>query len=499
MKSIPISNDVIEEEAIRIVRSLIPIEYCQEFIKKASTESSFDGYVNLFNDRNKSKKEGMIQIPVQVKGTTDDYDFDCFGVDVADLNNYSINGICFFVVKIKYNDEFTDIASYRALCRCFVGLEILDLLKGKEDQIKIRLSLNEVFTKEDIKALFVAYKTKHQTVTAHNYIDPTRFNSGKVSFLGEDNRFALIPELGKTYFATFESDGITAFAHNFKIDSEALVVEDKIVVNGKTYFNRYEKQIDDKNNFYIRFNDALSFQLFDNKMKIILNKYSSVDDYIDALSFLYDAASFGSFSIGNLTTPFYNKKSIVERMKEGYLNLLFFAKTIRGVIRSVGYEKKFSLMDLNQNDVNLIASLYTNRVNNSVDYCLLDISLFTKMIARVIGNDQILFLNFFDNNLYWAVKFKRGNDITKRTTPFIYLTVEQWQKMDLEQTPVFADIIKKYVVNDNEVTSDYRMVVGKLLRAYVNSGRDRLLEYASFLNEHFNFSYNLNRLLEDLK
>lgn len=75
------SKEIIEEEGIKVLQKLFPAYRCQEFLEKASTEASFDGYVNFYKDRNKSKKEGLIQIPVQVKSSTVDFESNKYAIE----------------------------------------------------------------------------------------------------------------------------------------------------------------------------------------------------------------------------------------------------------------------------------------------------------------------------------------------------------------------------------------------------------------------------------
>lgn len=498
MKRVPIPNELIEEEAIRIIQKELPINHCQEFIKKASTEASYDGYINYFKNRSANNKEGIMPIPVQVKGTTESYKKNHYDCDVSDLKNYSSSGVCYFVVKIKYNDDYSSVVSYRILAKSIVGVEALQLLEGKEKQKTIRVELNEICNEKDFVNLFDAHKTKQETVTLHSYVDLFKTKSGTVSLLGEDNKYTSTPAVGKQYFATFNANGNISFAHNFRIEWSIVRINDEVKVKDKLFFNVYEKQENEKGKSFIVFNNALCLEIVDVGFKVILNQYALVDEYVDALEFLYAAMDNKTFTIGGLNVPVLNNEETANKMVSMYYNLLIFAKTIRGFIRSVGYEKPFSIMDLNKNDINTIALMYTKFNDNSVDYTLVSISLFTRMVARIMSKGQILFLNIFDPNLYMAVKFKYNNDPRKKTTPFIRISIEQWEKMDLAEQEVFENIIKKHVTLEKDVTWDYRLVVRNLILAYKNTNRGKLFSYASFLNDYFVFHFNLQRLLKDI-
>lgn len=225
--------------------------------------------------------------------------------------------------------------------------------------------------------------------------------------------------------------------------------------------------------------------------KIDLNNHAIVDDYIDALSFLCSAIREKEFTIAQMKIPLLNDDDSQRKIIKQYDSLLIFSQTIRGFIKSVGYSKPFSLLDLKPKDVDLIAHMYIGYKEGLVDYSLVSISLFSKMIARVMKNDNILFFDVFNPVLYDAVKFKANNNLTKRTTTFIYFSVDQWSHMEVPSLLEFESIIKKNVSLDNKVVDEYRGVVNRLSIAYKKTGREILLLYADFLNNYFRFFMNL--------
>lgn len=238
-----ISKSVIEEEAIRIINSNLPINHCQSFIKISSTEASFDGYINYFDDRSKSDKEGMMPIHVQVKGTTLDFEKNTVSIDVADLKNYVASGVCYLVIRMVFNKECNEVTSHRILGKNIIGREALDILKDKENQQTITIPLIEIKTKEDFTDLFKVFKYKQEMVSLHNYIDISKIKKGKITLIGENNKIVAVPKLGETYFATFATEDKICFAHNFKIQWEILPIMDEVKVKNTVFFNAYENKI----------------------------------------------------------------------------------------------------------------------------------------------------------------------------------------------------------------------------------------------------------------
>lgn len=491
-----ISKSVIEESGVQEIKKLLSPRYFQDFMKIASTEESFDGYVNFYEDRNCNEKGEMIQVPLQVKSTTDTKRDGRFPIDVPDLENYKINGICYFVVQLRFDPTYTRVEESTIFAKSLIGREVLDLLKDANKQ-SVTLDFTKIATEEEMRKLFISYKIKQQIVTSHNYVDISKVTQAKITLLDENNEYDVIPQAGKTYFATFTDEGgDVSFAHDFVVEEVHFPVAGEVRVGNKVFFGRFET-VDKIGKDEIVLNDALSLELVDSGFKVILNKRASADDYIEAFSFIIDAVSNKSFSLGDQNISILNADDLIKQMKDYYSSYLYVAKLIDKVVKGVKYVKRYSFCDLTKEDFDSIEKLYLNQIDGSVDYYLLHTSLFTKKVARVCSHGHVLFFDFFDENLYSAVKFKLNGDASKRTTPFIYLTDQDWQEMDLSPVERFKAIIINNVSNDDACKKDYKVVVKNLLNAYKKSGRDELFAYAKFLNQHFSFGFDLERILND--
>ena len=160
-----LTNKYIEEKAIDIINQNITTQHISSRIEKGSTEESWDGHLLYYEDP--TSKVDVMQIPVQVKGTTKAIDDNKFVVDISDLENYRALGIVYFVVKIIFDGETPK--DYKIYAKSMVGQEIEIILKGlRKGQKTKTISFNLISNVNDILDLCRAYKEKQMAVSLLN-------------------------------------------------------------------------------------------------------------------------------------------------------------------------------------------------------------------------------------------------------------------------------------------------------------------------------------------
>lgn len=484
------SRNIVEEDAIKKIESLLPTRYCESFIKKASTEASFDGYVNLFKDRNLSQKEGMFQIPIQSKGTTTDLTNEKGSISVGDLKNYIGQGICYFITYINY-DNNESISDFKIYARCLIPLDINTYLSRIVDnQKKITFKFKRMKNEDDMLKLFRAFELKIRTVNLNSNINFDAPIEGEFTFVNEDNEISNIPKLGETYFVKVENGSKQTFLHNLKITDEVIPLNGPVSVKGNVFFDYIERRQNTKNGFYLDFNSSLSLKMEEGKFLICLNKNSDFESFLKATYFLKSAFENKEFSIGNYSIPLLNDKQSLDNLINYYDSLFVFSLAIKKLFESIGYKKNFSLMDLDKNSINNVGFLYSIKSSKSINYYLLKTTLFKKMVVKVTSNDISIYLSVFDLNLYSVVKFKRNNDSEITSTLFIYFTQSDWEEMELDDLTVFSKIIMRNVTFCEENKNDYLIVAKRIMDAYNVTQNEKLKEYAEFLIDYFKLSMN---------
>ena len=134
----------IEDRSIFCLQKYFGINI-DEHLKKHSTEASWDGYITYKNNIN--TKVGHTQIPCQVKGTIieEEYYENKAIVDLDDLRNYKLNGVLYFVVKMKFDEEYK-VTEERVLYKLFLNTDIDKILKKitKQNQKKVTVALEQI-------------------------------------------------------------------------------------------------------------------------------------------------------------------------------------------------------------------------------------------------------------------------------------------------------------------------------------------------------------------
>ena len=99
------NKKAVETLAVNAVRdSIVMSDFLDQFIADNDKEPSWDGFIYIYNNKNKKKDQLKGRVPVQVKGTEND-DFSKqeinHSISTIDLKNYLYNGgVVFFVVFI---------------------------------------------------------------------------------------------------------------------------------------------------------------------------------------------------------------------------------------------------------------------------------------------------------------------------------------------------------------------------------------------------------------
>lgn len=119
---------------------------------------SWDGNIIYYKTKKPASTGNEFLIPIQVKGKEynilPDSDSISYPVDINDLKNYLKNGgVIFFVdaiSKTEYNDKM--------YAKILLPVDIVHIMKGKEEQGSITVHLNHVKTVRELEELCVLFK-----------------------------------------------------------------------------------------------------------------------------------------------------------------------------------------------------------------------------------------------------------------------------------------------------------------------------------------------------
>jgi len=135
-------NRQIEILAVNAVETSIACtDILAPFFSRDDTKPSWDGFILVYKNGTKIKKNLDGEVPVQIKGTVNN-NFPnkiTFPVEIADLNNYRNNGAIYFVVRINKNNNDRGKIYYETL----TPVKIQKYLKEAKGQKTKTIELKE--------------------------------------------------------------------------------------------------------------------------------------------------------------------------------------------------------------------------------------------------------------------------------------------------------------------------------------------------------------------
>ena len=118
---------------------------------------SWDGNIIYYKTKKPASTGNEFLIPIQVKGkeynTLPDSDSISYPVDINDLKNYLKNGGVIFFVDAISKTEYSD----KMYAKILLPVDIVHIMKGKEEQGSITVHLNHVKTVRELEELCVLF------------------------------------------------------------------------------------------------------------------------------------------------------------------------------------------------------------------------------------------------------------------------------------------------------------------------------------------------------
>ncbi|MFD2114313.1 DUF4365 domain-containing protein [Paenibacillus yanchengensis] len=140
------NTKAIETISISAVRdSIVVSDYLDQYIADNDKEPSWDGFVYIYNAKNKKKNQLTGRVPVQVKGTVNN-DLSkseiSYPVNIIDMKNYlNDGGVVYFVVYINENGNRTKIY-YQTLTPVKLKLYLGEIERSNIDSNRIQKTKN---------------------------------------------------------------------------------------------------------------------------------------------------------------------------------------------------------------------------------------------------------------------------------------------------------------------------------------------------------------------
>lgn len=507
------NNNSIEKSATTTVDAILnDTGYIEPYISSGDKEPIWDGYIYVYNDKEKhnNDKNYQFRIPVQVKGTLAKIENSLkYSIKVSHLKSYlKDGGVLYFVVQVDENDNKNNKIFYVDL----LPYKIKKILKTKEHKKKISVDIKKFpFEKQDIVEKIYNFNLnyrKQDELIPDEYIPITDFE--KISFHYNTPFNNKTP---KDILLNFEG-----YCYGYKNNipypileiqkgdiSGIATIDQKVYVQGQEYFSNFRIKHNINNSTFI-FNDNLEF-VFDrenNEAKYRLLFQGTLTNYIKSCQFLLDTSENKGFSVNDANFEVNIKKSSIADIKRRIKRY----KTLQQALTLCGVSKELYLKEFTEKDTNTANALIETFINKN------GIKLKVKEKAYILSlrlcNSTITCLaNRLDNGKYIFNTFsfdgdtKIGNDDKKiQVSPCMVLRNEHFQNSLNIQFSQFLDDIKKYDIEEGYLFFVNKLIL-ELLLAYDITTEQILLktaedicEWLEAVNTNIEFKelYHLNTL-----
>lgn len=369
------SNDIEALSVSAVKDSLIRSGFLDPFIAEKDKQPSWDGYVIIYSDKNKTKDKIKGRIAVQVKGTeTNNLSKSkiTFTVEKVDLLNYLYDGgIILFVVYIDSNGDHKKIY-YTEL----TPIKLREILRTiKKDKKNITLTEFPTSGKEKASIFLNFYehsqmqtsfaKADLQTLEKLNTQGVLESISTSISGYGLDvtNPYDILLQNDENYFyANVKGSSIPQpldfVATEINISQKNKV---NVTVNGTLFYNEII-QIKSKDNFINKIGQSffLKFNNDHTKLNIKYKGSNFLRVLVNDLGFLLAAIESGQIELNEHIIPldFYNKETSHFDFEQMQNKLVYLRKVVK-VFDLLGATTDIDISQLSKREIREIDHLVT--------------------------------------------------------------------------------------------------------------------------------------------
>ena len=474
-----LTNKYIEEKAIDIINQNITTQHISSRIEKGSTEESWDGHLLYYEDP--TSKVDVMQIPVQVKGTTKTIDDNTFVVDISDLENYRPLGIVYFVVKIIFDGETPK--DYKIYAKSMVGQEIEIILKSlKKGQKTKTISFNLISNVNDILDLCRAYKEKQIAVSLLNRfeIKKEKIVSKNVRLVGKDDKIYNFPEVGKQYFIVFEEGNIKKYEPDINITETRYKSKKGIYVGDIKYFDRFEIRKGVEYTKYIFDGVCIELNIKDRRTNVTIEKTNDNYKLLNNLKFLKNVIVNKCFYVDNKKIDL----SITSYENDDLYNLDVVINQVELLIKfceSVGISQKIDYFNIPEVKILKINSILYDKEETAITSHFISTNEFSVAIIKLCKDNYNFIFNVFDEKSIGYYEFKIKEKY--KFVSFAKLSIEEWSLINIFDLNEIYRIIDQCINFDDPIEEYVHKLITNLILAFDINSNEKLLDIASYLTK----------------
>lgn len=489
-------NKRIENRALYSLEKYFGINI-DNHLKDYSTEASWDGYITYKNDLN--TKAGHTQIPCQVKGSIieEKYHENKATIEIADLINYKLNGVLYFVVKMKFDEEY-NVAEERILYKLFFNTDVDKILEKARvtNQETVTVDLEQIHNSSEMDRVCKLYFAK-RTIINESTIIPNDFEikpEYKIHILN-DTKYNH-PIFGHDYFCQIDTGLSKYYIENLNLESLTKYIDEKITINEKLYFEKV-KVIEQNDSRSLVLNEALSFEFSESKVKVLLNEQTDIICYKNAVKFLYDTIIYGHFNIGEEKVAL-GKETDMDKNDNIFKNILEKCEILLSFIQSLGVNRNFKFSDFSKENINGLMHLYKDaNVEEYVKPLFIELAKEGYVFVACKKNKQLKIYNIFDDEFLskYALGIKNDEGEIIRALPYFDIEPKYLKKISLPTQNEYEKQFNKYVDLKGENFHFINYFCLNLLISYDENKNMNFLKIAEFTMKKLYEAYKSDTFL----
>ena len=492
-----------------ISKSLSLADHLDPYINKNDTEPGVDGYVNVHNNKDIKKGNFRGKVDVQVKGKeTDDFGKEKIkhSVKVVDLNFFlSVGGVIFFVVYISPDGEREKIY-YATLSLVKLYIILAECDEGqKEKAIELKTFPKSNNEKSDIFLNFLANHVKQRSFNGNQMIEDIKKYADVTSVIfsttssSGGNGDIIKPFLeNELYIYCKRGDvDVEIPVKQLVRDLHVLSQEDSIISIGEmiyyTKINRMRSK--SENVLHIGKSLKLIFQEDKHSLKISFTPTNTLNDRVRDSEFYINLCERGGFSINSEYIPItfetlLETRQIIEKLK----GELVFLREVRDVFKRLHIGKDLDVTRLTEKDYAnikmLIAAFSGKKLTQQITSELpsfpiikiQEIGILLIHQADEKSKDKYMLKDFFDEQMVFS-ETREGIEKKQITTQLSILRVEDYEAIDNIHLGKILSMCSALVSDCPSIMRFLNQELLKVLIAYDNSNKDRLLEIAEEISD----------------
>lgn len=497
----------IEESATNALKgALLRCPTLSSYISENDKTPSWDGRVFVYGSERQKKEDGILAVPVQVKGTTSKLSAKSasYSCEVSDLRNYYQNGGCIlFLVSVDLESQAHKIY--------YSALQVYDLKKeldaaGKHKSKSIQLQEFPEGDPNEMANIFLSFAQNRSKQASFVGKELPPLDAFAQRGIKVENLSFTVPGIGITPYNIGEyvsSHEIYLYAKPEGLDIEIPVEKVRnmmmtqpifkpVCIAGKKYYDTYSV-VNKNGETLIRIGSGISVELFEKEKQLTLRfkPQGTLSDFIRDATFMVDVCHHREFEIGDCKFPLNDSGTI---NIEQYTSSLTYYKDVQRMLDILGVTEELQCTNLTEQDeVNLRNFVFAVLYHREIGF------------PQAKETDTVINGPFKIANLFiwiWAVRQKSGNFIVENyflPHPVAAFTGDDAKREHPISTSHFIMMNKTAFTNSSNI--NYQSIEDDLLSTklpplLVENATRLLLEMLKAYDEQSEKAEELWRLIE---